>query len=117
VLGYWLALPATALLAVGLGRAAARALAGPARAAWSLVLALAFAMGVALLDVTLQLPYFGQAKAPYLAGLAAPLAAVFALGAEGMDRALARAGGRPAQAAGRALLALAGGVFALSFVG
>jgi hypothetical protein len=117
-IGYWLALPATALLVLGFARAARIAFGpqGPLRAAWSFVLALTFAMGLALLALTLELPYFGQAKAPYLLGLVSPLAVAFALGAEACDRALARAGGAPARDAGRALLTAAGAVFALSYL-
>ncbi|MDJ0866002.1 MAG: glycosyltransferase family 39 protein [Myxococcota bacterium] len=117
-LGYWLAIPLSLLLVVGLARALRTALgrgagAGP-RAAWSFLLVLQFAMGYAMLSLTLQLPYFGQAKAPYLLGLVAPLAVVFALGVERADAWLGRLG---AAAAGRALLTTACVVFWLSFTG
>jgi hypothetical protein len=67
-LGYWFALPATCALAVGLAASAKRAFAalGPGRAAWSLVLAVELAMGLAMLTLTIDLPYFGQAKAASL---------------------------------------------------
>jgi hypothetical protein len=118
-LGYWLALPATLVLAVGIGRSARLAFGREpgARAAWSFVLALQAALAFAFFLLTLQLPYFGQAKAPYLLGLVAPLAVQFALGAELCDRFLARVGGAAAATAGRALLATTAAVFLLSFAG
>jgi hypothetical protein len=116
-LGYWLALPATAVLGVGIAASARRAFAPDAlsRSAWSLVLLLEAAVGFALLSLTIELPYFGQAKAAYALGLVAPLALQFALGAEACDRALARWGGSGAALVLRALLLAAGVVFALAF--
>jgi hypothetical protein len=117
-LGYWLALPASAVLAIGCAqgvRLAFKPLPSARRAAWSFVVTLEAAMGFALVWLTLELPYFGQAKALYVLGLVAPLAVGFALGAEVCDRALAHAGGPLAAAAGRALLTAAGAVFVLSF--
>src|SRR5690606_28126121 len=82
-LGYWLALPATAVLATGIARSARRAWRpGPARAGWALVVATEAALLYAFVMLTLEVPYFGQAKAPYLLGLVAPLSVQFALGAE-----------------------------------
>ena len=116
-IGYWLALPATAVLAVGVAESLRRAFAarGPGRAAWSFVVALEAGLVFALIWLTLDLPYFGQAKAPYLLGLVSPLAVTFALGAESCDHGLARLGGSFAAAVGRALLTAAGVVFVLSF--
>jgi len=116
-IGYWLAVPVTLVLAAGALQSLRRAFApeGPLRAAWSFVVALEVALVLALVWLTLELPYFGQAKAPYLLGLVAPLAATFALGAETCDALLRRAGGRAASILGRALLTTAGAVFVLSF--
>lgn len=117
-LGYWLAVPATAVLAIGIVRSVRLAFGTPGRrAAWSFVLALEGALFLAFVLLTLEVPYFGQAKAPYLLGLVAPLSVQFALGAAACDAALERLGGRPAAAAGRALLTATGVVFLLSFAG
>jgi hypothetical protein len=105
-IGYWLALPATLALAAGVAVLCRRAFAREEcarRAAWSFLLALGAGLATALLSLTLELPYFGQAKAPYLLGLVPALAVAFALGADALDRRLARAGGDGAALAGRAL--------------
>jgi len=103
VIGYWLALPATLAVAIGLGRMLRLAF-DPAecgrRAAWSFLLAVAGALATALVALTLDLPYFGQAKAPYVLGLVPILAVAFALGAGWLDVALDRRfGAIPAQVA------------------
>jgi hypothetical protein len=117
-LGYWFALPPSLVLAVGLAASLRRAFGRdePARAAWSLVLLLEAIVGFALLSFTIDLPYFGQAKAAYALGLVAPLGVSFALGADVCDRALRRIG-FPAALCGRALLVAAGACFALAFAG
>ena len=72
------------------------------------------ASGLALVALTLDLPYFGQAKASYALGLAAPLAVAFALGADAFDRALAALGGVGAAQVGRAYWITTGAVLWLS---
>ena len=67
-----------------------------------------------MVALTLDLPYFGQAKAPYLLGLVAPLSVAFALGVDACDRALVRLGGDSAAGAGRALWLAVGAVLWLS---
>lgn len=103
VIGYWAALPATGAIAFGLARMAQLAFAHAEcgrRAAWSFLLATLGALATALIALTLDLPYFGQAKAPYVLGLVPVLAVAFALAAERADRALAaRFGARAASAA------------------
>ncbi|RIL02766.1 MAG: hypothetical protein DCC71_16070 [Proteobacteria bacterium] len=104
-IGYWLALPASVALLWGLARAWRLAFAhgeGSRRAAWSFLLALGGALGFAMIALTLELPYFGQAKAPYLLGLVPVLAIAFALGADASDRALAQRVGPGAAVALRA---------------
>jgi hypothetical protein len=116
-IGYWLALPATLVLGWGVARSVRLAFApeeGARRAAWSFLLALEAAVAFAMIALTLELPYFGQAKAPYLLGLVAPLAVAFALGADACDRALAKFGGANAARAGRALWLTIGAVLWLS---
>lgn len=117
-LGYWLAVPATAVLVVGVGASVRRAFGpGPRRAAWSFVLLLEAALALAFLALTLELPYFGQAKALYLLGLVAPLAVQFALGAQAVEALLARLAGPMAVAGARAWLTATAVVFLLSFAG
>jgi len=65
-----LALPATAALVLGGVRAIARAFGaagrtGRERAAWSFLLVTLWTVGLAMVAVTLELPYFAQARAPY----------------------------------------------------
>lgn len=96
VLGLWLALPATAALGWGVVCMLRRAFdpaEGARRAAWSFLLAVVAAVATALTALTLDQPYFGQAKAPYLLGLVPTLAVAFALGADACDAALGRRAG------------------------
>ncbi|MEE9606359.1 MAG: hypothetical protein V3U03_01365 [Myxococcota bacterium] len=101
-IGYLLALPATALLlfgalrcvAIGLGDADARR-----RAAFSFLTATSYAVGFAILYMTVRLPFFAQAKAFYGLLLAGPLAVFFAAGAARLDGALAARGWLAARSA------------------
>ncbi len=89
-LGYWVAVPATLLIAVGAARAGAIAFADPdpgRRAAFSFLLTLIYAVLFGLLELALRLPYFAQGKASYGLVVTAPLAVLFALGADWLDRA------------------------------
>jgi hypothetical protein len=91
-LGYLVALPATLLLMFGAGRALWMALSvGDARLrlCLSFLLTAAWAMGFSILAMTVQLPFFAQAKAFYGLCMGAPLALFFALGATRVDDALA----------------------------
>jgi hypothetical protein len=118
-IGYWLALPATLVLGWGVARSLRLALSpeeGARRAAWSFLLVVEAAVVFAMIALTLELPYFGQAKAPYLLGLVAPLAVAFALGVDACDRALARFGGAIAARTVRALWLTVGAVLWLSMV-
>ena len=116
-IGYWLALPATVVLGWGVARSVRLAFTpseGARRAAWSFLLALEAAVAFAMIALTLELPYFGQAKAPYLLGLVAPLSVAFALGVDACDRALEKLGGEIAARVGRALWLAIGAVLWLS---
>jgi len=78
-----LGLPATALLVVGALRLLGAALRGPdahRSAALSFLLVSVWALGLSMLYVTLELPFFGQAKSSYGLSLLAPLALFFAVG-------------------------------------
>jgi hypothetical protein len=101
--GYLLALPAAGLLAFGCVRIALASLGdGPPRLrlALGLLATAGYAVCLAFFLLTVQLPFFGQAKGPYLLMLAAPLSLAFAWGFEALDEGLAARLGR----AGRALL-------------
>jgi len=116
-IGYWLALPATLVLGWGVARTLRLAFTreeGVRRAAWSFLLVLEAAIAFALIALTLDLPYFGQAKASYALGLVGPLAVAFALGVDACDRALAALGGAGAARAGRAFWVTTGAVLWLS---
>ncbi len=87
-LGYLLALPATALLLFGAVRAAWLGLndGDPRRrAALSFLVTVAFTLGFSILAMTVQLPFFAQAKAFYGLAMGAPIALFFALGAARVD--------------------------------
>jgi len=78
-----LALPATCALVAGAFRVVARALSDPdghRRAAFSFLVAVVFAVGFAMFYVTLELPFFAQARAPYGLLLVPALALFFAFG-------------------------------------
>lgn len=79
----WLAFPATILLLAGFVRALRFCLDGsdlPRRLAMSWLLAFLYAAGFALLAITLQLPYYAQAKAFYVLSAMVPLCIVASLG-------------------------------------
>lgn len=116
--GYWVALPAPALLAVGLVRGAAGAL-GPGvarrRLALGLLLTVVYAVALAFFALTFQLPFFAQAKGPYLLMLATPLALAFAAGFASLEAWLGRRTGRAGRAFACGWLALYAGTLFLSY--
>jgi len=80
---YWLAFPATLLLGVGFARAVGFALRGDGlrrRLAMSLLLVFLYAVSFALLAITLELPYYAQAKAFYALSAIVPISIVAGLG-------------------------------------
>jgi hypothetical protein len=116
--GYWIALPATALLVGGGLRLLRETLGdGPARRRLALgFLATAtYAVGLAFLALTLQLPFFAQAKAAYLLMLAGPLALAFAAGFAGLDGWLASRGWLAARVALYGWLAVFAGALFLAY--
>jgi hypothetical protein len=118
--GYGLALPATALLGLGLAAWTHQALAGSdarQRLARGFLVAASAATLLAVLALTLVLPAYSMTKASYLLSLAAPAAAALAEGFVRVQRALGRRGGPPLQvaAAGLALGVLV--TFAAAFAG
>jgi hypothetical protein len=116
--GYWLALPAAVLLLLGGVRLLAEALGdGPPRRRLALgfLATSVWAVFVAFLALTLQLPFFAQAKASYLLMLTAPLALAFAEGCTAVDGWLARRGWAAGRVALCAWLALFAGALFLSY--
>jgi hypothetical protein len=116
--GYLLALPLSALLAFGTWRATASALRDPdpgRRAALSFLLTACYAVGFAFLSLTLSLPFFAQAKAPYLLCLVPVLSVFFASGAAAVDDRLAAGGRLPLRLAFAGLLSSALGCLFLGF--
>ncbi len=90
--GYWVALPATALLGLGGVECLRAALRNPERRrrlAFGLLLGSTWTVALGFLYLTLRLPFFAQAKATYTLILLGPLAVFFALGAGRIDAALA----------------------------
>jgi hypothetical protein len=91
--GYLLALPATALLALGWLRAARIARSDPdlgRRLAYSLVVGLPPVFLVSLVSVNLRLPFWSLGKAFYALCLTPLFALLLALGFDALDGALAR---------------------------
>ena len=100
--GYLLALPATALLLAGGVRLAARALGDPdprRRLAVGFAATASWAVWLAFAALTVELPFFAQAKAAYLLMLTPPLALAFAEGFGAADAWLGARAGTPARAA------------------
>ncbi len=115
---YWLALPATALLALGALRSLRLALFAPdasLRAVHSFLLTLAWALLVSVLYMTLRQQDYGQAKAFYAMAGMAPLSVFFALGAGAADRWLEARSATWARALLYAGLGTLASVAALSF--
>jgi predicted membrane channel-forming protein YqfA (hemolysin III family) len=86
--GYWLALPAAVLLALGAARSLRLAFRDPdagRRAAHSFLLTLAYTLLLSVLYMTLRQPDYGQAKAFYALAAIAPLSVFFALGCGAAD--------------------------------
>ena len=118
--GYLLALPLTALLVLGIACAVLEALRDPdpgRRAALSFLLTASYAVGFALLSLTLDLPFFAQAKAPYALCLVPVLSVYFACGASQVDDWLARPGRQPLRVVFAGLLTASLGCLFLGFAG
>jgi hypothetical protein len=117
-MGYWVALPATGLLALGAldaARAALREDEARRRTAFAFLLGATWVVGLGFVYLTLRLPFFAQAKATYTLVLAGPLAVFFALGAGRLDAGLAL--WTPARALLWGWLALFAGTLFLGFAG
>jgi len=118
--GYLAALPATALCLLGAMRSLRLALADAdprRRLAHALLLLCVWSLALAFFALTLQLPFFAQAKAAYLLPATPALALWFALGTRTLDDALARRGWAAARAALAGWCVLCAGTFFLAFAG
>jgi len=117
---YPLALPATALLAVGFGRLlieSMRAGSIARRLVLTMMTMLPFVLSYSLLLITLRLPFYAQAKAPYVLATTLPLALCAAEGLGWLPRRLAATSARAWLAPYFAWLATLAGVIVLSFLG
>ncbi len=117
--GYLLALPAAALVVTGCVRIVMAAV-GPGpprrRLALGLLATSGYAVCLAFFLLTVQLPFFAQAKGAYLLMLAAPLSLAFAWGFQALDDWLCRRRlGRPARAGLHGWLTVYAGALLLSF--
>ena len=116
--GYWAALPATALLLLGVLRSvglAVREASERRSLALGFLVTASWAVALAFFYLTLALPIFAQAKASYLLMLAAPLAICFALGGSWVDDWLAQPGRLALRVLFHAWLALYAGTLFLGF--
>lgn len=116
--GYWVALPATALLVAGGAALLGHALGGGPprlRLALGFLACATWAVFVAFLSLTLDLPFFAQAKAAYLLMLTGPLALAFSAGFCGLDAWLAARGAAWARALLYGWLAAFAGTLFLGF--
>lgn len=116
--GYLLALPLTALLGLGIERTLMEALRDPdpaRRAALSFLLTASYAVAFACLSLTLSLPFFAQAKAPYVLCLVPVASVCFARGATAVDAWLARPGRHALRIGFAGLLAACLGCLFLAF--
>jgi hypothetical protein len=97
LVGYLLALPATALVGVGISRVALEALTGDdlrRRSFFSLVAALLFVVFVSVLSVSVRFPFWGGMRASYALAAVVPAAICAGIGAASVDRWLAARGPR-----------------------
>ncbi|MEE8475272.1 MAG: hypothetical protein V3T01_07980 [Myxococcota bacterium] len=86
-MAYWIALPATALVLFGAGRCVQLGFRGDPgrRVALCFLATSAYAVGWAILYMSVQLPFHAQAKAFYGLSMGAPLSLFFALAAVRVD--------------------------------
>lgn len=117
---YPLAVPATALFGFGFLRLlveSMRAGSNARRLVLTMMTTLPFVLSFSLLLITLRLPFYAQAKAPYVLATTLPLALCAAEGLAWLPRRLAATAARPWLAPYFAWLATLAGVIVLSFLG
>lgn len=92
-IGYWTALPLTAILCVGIARLLVTAFRDPSmnvRIAASFMVVVIFIFSFSLFIVTFRVPYYAQAKAFYVLGATLPLSLAAASGLVFVDQWLAK---------------------------
>jgi hypothetical protein len=97
LVGYLLALPATALVGVGVSKVAAEALRGEdlrRRSFFTLVTALLFVIFFSLVSLSVRFPFWGAPRAAYALAAVVPLAICAGIGMASVDRWLAARGSR-----------------------
>jgi hypothetical protein len=118
--GYLLALPATAIIGVGLVRVIREALAGDdlrRRSFFTLVAALLFVMLFSLLSLSLRFPFWGALKASYALAAVTPIALCAGVGGARVHAWLARRFGPAACAVYYGWLGAFVGTIVVAFVG
>jgi hypothetical protein len=91
--GYLLAVPATALVCVGIARVVRQSMSGDdrrRRSLFTLVAALIFVVFFSLVSVSLRFPFWGGQKTSYALGGLVPIAICSGIGAASIDRWLAK---------------------------
>ncbi len=119
-LGYWTALPATLLVALGAGllvERAFRASSPNARVAASFMFVVLFVLLFSLFIVTFRVPYYAQAKAFYILGAIVPLSLAAANGFATMDRALQSGRAAPLRVVYHGWFGTAVAVIVLTYLG
>jgi hypothetical protein len=119
-LGYWMAFPATVLIAVGFLRTARDARFEPdsnARLALTMIVTLLFCLSYSLFFINLRLPFYAQAKAFYVLAALVPLSLVAAVGLAWIPERLADPRLEPIRAVYFGWLGTLGCVIVASFIG
>lgn len=119
-LGYWTALPVTALVVVGVARLLVRGFRDQdlqLRVTASFVVLTIFVLLFSLMIVTFRVPYYAQAKAFYVLGATVPLSVAAATGIAYIDNALTSSSGAFMRAPVHGFLGLAATVIIASFLG
>ena len=97
LVGYLLALPATALVGVGVSKVAAEALVGSdlrRRSFFTLVTALLFVIFFSVVSLSVRFPFWGALRATYALAAIVPVAICAGIGTASVDRWLAARGSR-----------------------
>lgn len=119
-LGYWTALPATGVIAIGAGRLIERAFRGDSpnqRIAASFMFLVIIVLLFSLFIVTFRVPYYAQAKAFYILGATLPLSIAAASGFVIVDDVLRSARTAPLRIVYHGWLGTAVAVIVLTYLG
>ncbi|MCP5044807.1 MAG: hypothetical protein GY944_27580 [bacterium] len=119
-LGYWTALPATLIVAIGTGVLLVQAFRAPTlrtRVCASFVFVVIAVLVFSLMIVTFRVPYYAQAKAFYILGATLPLSIAAALGLAKVDQWLASSRATGLRIAYHGWLGTAVSVIVLTYLG